>query len=69
MRFGSRSHSTSDEIDDTRSTDRDRLVRMLRNLADTIEAAPAASVKAGLAGMTTAAETLAQTVKSALTKR
>lgn len=69
MRFGSRSHTTSDETDTGPTTERDRLVRMLRNLADTIERAPAAAVDAELAGLTTAADTLARAVKSALAKR
>ncbi len=69
MRFGSRSHSTSDEIDPKITTDRDRLVRTLRDLADTIDAAPAASVKAGLAEMATAAGTMVRAVKLALAKR
>ena len=68
MRFGSRSHDTLDEIDPKKTTERDRLVRTLRDLANTIEAAPAASIKAGLTGMTAAAETLVRAVKSALAK-
>lgn len=70
MRFGSRSHVTTDEVDTSKITpERDRLVRTLRNLADTIEAAPAAPVKAGIARMTAAAVTLVQTVERALGKQ
>ncbi len=66
MRFGRHSH-TSDELDTgTTTTDRDRLTRTLRNLANTIEAAPAARVNAGLAAMTQAVETLVRAVERAL---
>jgi hypothetical protein len=68
MRFGSRRHATFDELHAKVTTDRDRLVRTLRNLADTIEAAPAAPINAGLAEMAAAAETLVRTVKLALSK-
>jgi hypothetical protein len=65
MRFGRRSH-TPDDLDQQTTTDRGRLIRTLRNLADTIEAAPAERVDAGLAGMVAAAETLVRAVERAL---
>ena len=68
MRFGRHSH-TPDELDTGTTTDRDRLIRTLRDLANTIEAAPAARVNAGLAAMAQAVEAAVRAVERALGRR
>jgi len=66
MRFGSHSHIDPEKIDHVVRNERDRLVALLRGLADKIEAAPVERVSGGFAWVATAAETLVQTVERAL---
>jgi hypothetical protein len=67
MRFGSRSHDTdTDKLDRTVTSERDRLVRTLRDLADRIEGAPFNRISASVAGITSAVEPLTRMVERAL---
>jgi hypothetical protein len=67
MRFGSRSHDTdTDKLDRTVTSERDRLVRTLRELADRIEGAPFNRITESVAWLTSAVEPLTQMVDRAL---
>jgi len=65
MRFGSRSHEP-DKTDTTVSTERDRLVRTLRDLADRIERAPFNRIAESLAWIATSVEPLVHVVDRAV---
>jgi hypothetical protein len=66
MRFGSHSHIEPEKVDSTVKGERDRLVALLRGLADKIEAAPVTRVSEALTWMANTAETLAAMVERAL---
>ena len=67
MRFGSRSHDIDlDKLDPKISTERDRLVRTLRDVADRIERAPAGRISESAAWITAAVEPLLRVVERVL---
>ncbi len=69
MRFGSRSHDTNtdtDKLDRTVTSERDRLVRTLRDLADRIEGAPFNRISETVAWIASALEPLTRTVERVL---
>lgn len=64
MRFGSRSHEP-EKTDTTVSTERDRVVRTLRDLADRIERAPFNKISESLTWIATTIEPLVAVVERA----
>lgn len=67
MRFGSRSHDIDvDKLDAAVTTERDRLVQTLRDLADRIEKAPLSRITESVAWISVAVEPLVRVVERAL---
>ena len=65
MRFGSRSHDV-DKLDAKVTTERDRLVRTLRDLADRIEKAPSGRITESVTRIAVVVEPLVRVVERAL---
>jgi hypothetical protein len=68
MRFGSHSHPAekSDPVDSKLGRERDRVVSLLRGMADRIERANQTRLSGSLGGITTAAEDFVRMVERAL---
>jgi hypothetical protein len=71
MRFGTRSHDTidTDQRDAKLASERERLVALLRGIANQIEAAPDERLSVGLAWIMNAVEPLTRVVERALGRR